>query len=123
MRLILHDVRQFKFKQDLLWVGITTLATIIIWIAYSVYAAFSLSNPDPEIGQLLKPINPTLDKTVLTQLQEYYEPPADFTILIRQKDGDSSRVVTLGTNVLNETETTDETLNPAPSSTVSATLP
>ena len=99
MRLIIHNANQFKLKQDLLWVGVSTLATVIIWIIYSVYVAFTQSTVDPQINKYLTPINPTLDKAVLAQLEDRYLPPDSFTILVRQEFGESSRIVPLGTPV------------------------
>lgn len=124
MRLILHDANQFKFKQDLLWVGVSTLATVIIWIMYSIYAAFTQTTIDSEVQQMLSPINPTLDKSVLTKLEDVYYPPENYTILVKQEVGDSTRVVPLGTDIPLEIEeefiSDDET---PPDSTISAVFP
>ena len=99
MRLILHDANQFKFKQDLLWVGVSTLATVVIWIMFSIYSAFTQTTIDPEVQKMLSPINPTLDKSVLAKLEDVYYPPDNYTILVKQEVGDSTRVVPLGTDI------------------------
>lgn len=105
MQLVLHNAKNLKFKQDLLWVGVSTLATIIIWIIYSIYVAFTTPTTDNEINKLLTPINPILDKETLSQLEDVYYPPETYTILVKQEVGESSRVVPLGTEVPEDLET------------------
>lgn len=81
MRLIIDDVRHLKLRENLLWLGTITLVTVLIWIFYSIYAAFTKPFEDPQIAGLLKPFNPELDQEAITLLGEEVVPPADFTII------------------------------------------
>lgn len=97
MRLILTKASHFKMKQNLLWFGTTTFVTVLFWIIYSVYIAFSHTEVDPQVQQLLTPLNPTLNEETLAIFEDRYQPPDEYTILVKQGDGDSSQVVPLGT--------------------------
>jgi hypothetical protein len=82
MRIIIQDVKHLKIKQDLLWIGTTTLVTIILWVAYAIYTAFNQSSIDPAIKKLLEPLNPSLDQTALEVVKQRFVVPDDFTILV-----------------------------------------
>jgi hypothetical protein len=79
MRIIIQDVKHYKLKQDLLWVGTATLVTVIIWVAYSIYLAFNKTTVDPEVNRLLQPLNPSLDQQTLMSLDDRFTPPDQFT--------------------------------------------
>lgn len=55
---------------SILTVAVITTVTIIFWIFFSVYQILT-SKPDVDIpAQLLKPINPTLNQEILSNLNE-----------------------------------------------------
>ena len=122
MRLMLQDANQFKFKQDLLWVGVSTFATVLIWIFYSIYVAFTQTTIDTEVQSMLTPINPTLDKSVLSLLEDVYYPPEDYTILVRQEVGESTRIVPIGTQIPTDPEEFSFE-DPTPDASESAVFP
>jgi uncharacterized protein YpuA (DUF1002 family) len=95
MRLLFSNVSQFKFKRDMLTLTVMTFVTVIFWIIYSVYAAFSKSTVDPSIQQLLTPLNPTLNQEVLALFNDRYQPPTDFNILIVVGEENDERIVPL----------------------------
>jgi hypothetical protein len=120
-------MNQFKLKEDLLWVGVSTLVTAILWIVYAIYNAFAQITTDPEVQSLLKPLNPVLDHQVLSQLDDYYRPPDDYTILVKKSVDESFVIVPLGTSVSDpppeinpETTPIDETQVPTPEPTPSS---
>ena len=96
MRLLITDAEQFKVKQDLMWVGVLTLVTAIVWIVYSIYLAYNTSTIDPEVSTLLDPLNPTLDQETLSLVADRFEPPQEFTILVIQDSESGGNVVPLG---------------------------
>ncbi len=81
MRLIVHDYKHLKLKQDLLWVGTSTLVTVIFWIAYAVYSSFTKEYSDPLIEQLATPLDPTINQEVLNSLSDRHVPPEPFVVL------------------------------------------
>ena len=88
MRLIIEDTKHLHFAQEMLWVGTFTLVTVVIWISYSIYLTFVKPTIDPDISQLLEPLNPTLDQATLQNLNNRFNPPTNFTIL-NQSNGAS----------------------------------
>ena len=90
MRLLITDAEQFKIKHDLMWVGVLTFVTAIVWIVYSIYVAYNTSTVDPEVTALLDPLNPTLDQQTLSLVADRFEPPKDFTILVKDSESGSS---------------------------------
>lgn len=51
-------------------IGVLTLITIFFWIAFEVYRGFSIK-PAPAVPtEILSPINPALDESVLNKLQQ-----------------------------------------------------
>lgn len=79
MRFLIQDTKQFSFAKEMLWVGVITLITVIIWIIYGVYVAFSTPTIDEDVSALFKPLNPTLDQDTLNQLETRFIPPPNFT--------------------------------------------
>ena len=75
MRLIIQDSKHLKLKQDLLWIGTTTLVTVIIWIVYAIYSAYNQPTFDSDIEQLITPLNPSLDQETLLSLEDRFVPP------------------------------------------------
>lgn len=98
MRLLISNANQFKVKQDLMWVGILTFVTALVWITYSIYLAYNTSTIDSEVSALLDPLNPTLDQETLSQVSNRFKPPEDFLILVRQESEGTSSIVPLGEN-------------------------
>jgi hypothetical protein len=86
MRIIIQDVKHLKIKQDLLWVGTATLATVVIWIGYAIYMAFNVTTVDPAVKKLLTPLNPSLDQQALTILDNRFIPPDNFTPIVTLGD-------------------------------------
>lgn len=82
MRIIIQDVKHLKLKQDLLWVGTATLVTVIFWVAFAIYTAFSKTSVDPSVQKLLTPLNPSLDQEALAVLDDQFIPPESFTPLV-----------------------------------------
>lgn len=95
MRLIIQDSKHLKLKQDLLWIGTTTLVTVIIWIAYAIYSAYNQPAFDPDIEELIAPLNPSLDQETLLSLENRFIPPEPYTILVMAGEGQEQYMVPL----------------------------
>jgi hypothetical protein len=86
MRLMIDNTRHLKFKENLLWLGTTTLVTVVIWVVYAIYIAYNKPQLDPEVQALLTPLNPQLDQEAIKMLGEPVIPPENFTPIIIQKE-------------------------------------
>lgn len=86
MQLIVDNPQHFKFKENLLWLGLSSLITAFIWISYSIYDVYISSNIDPEVEQLLEPLSPHLDDEVLGKLSSRVRPDEEFTVIIVNED-------------------------------------
>jgi hypothetical protein len=95
MRIIIQDIRHLQLKQDLLWVGTATLATVIIWIAFAIYTAFNQNTTDLEVKKLLTPLNPSLDQQALSYLSDRYVPPLEFNPIIIEKEGSIKKITSV----------------------------
>jgi len=106
MRLIINSANQFKIKQDLLWMIVTTFVTIIIWIGYSIYLAYHKPTLDTQVTSLLTPLEPTLNKEALKLLAERIEVPSDFTILVKNENLNSDITIPFNqeTNLIDSNE-------------------
>lgn len=95
MRLILENASQLKFKENMLWIGVMTLATVFIWVSYSVYSAVNKSTIDPNVNKLLTPLNPNLDQELLADLDNRFKPADQFTIYALSGEQGSSQLITI----------------------------
>lgn len=66
-----------RHKANLFFVEIVTLIAIIVWIAVSVYAAYSHNQLDNSIQSLLTPLTPILDIDALEQYKSTRIYPSD----------------------------------------------
>lgn len=83
MRILFQSANQLKYREEMLWLGTTTLATVIIWIIYAVYVAYNTPVVDEQVQNLLKPLTPTLDATTLQGLNQRYTPQEPYTIIVQ----------------------------------------
>lgn len=117
MRILIQTASQLKFKEELLWLGTTTLATVIIWIIYAVYVAYNTPMVDPDVQSLLRPLNPTLNDEILKTLPGRYVPQEPYTILVYPEGAAEARPAPMGIRGEGTTETPVETV-PATSSAI-----
>lgn len=108
MRILFQSANQLKYREEMLWLGTTTLATVIIWIIYAVYVAYNTPVVDEQVQNLLKPLTPNLDATTLKGLNQRYTPQEPYTILVQP-----------GTNPIRSTTSTtpSQSTNPAATDT------
>jgi hypothetical protein len=104
MRILFQSANQLKYREEMLWLGTTTLATVIIWIIYAVYVAYNTPVVDEQVQNLLKPLNPNLNATTLQGLTQRYTPQEPYTIIVQP-----------GTSPIRSTTSTtsSESTNPA----------
>lgn len=70
MNKALIELNQLRHKQYLMYLLVFSLVTIVIWVGVSLFASQTTSQVDPELTQLSKPLNPTIDVSTLTKLQQ-----------------------------------------------------
>jgi len=58
-----------KKTPTLVALSVLTTLTILSWVAFELYRAFSLEPPQEVREELLAPINPSLDRGLLDELQ------------------------------------------------------
>lgn len=51
-------------------IGILTLITIVFWVGFEIYRTFTQKPEAPVAENIITPLNPTLDQTVLSKIQE-----------------------------------------------------
>jgi hypothetical protein len=77
-----------RLKASLLYLGIATLITVMVWISVSLYASLSKPVIDPHIQTIIKPLNPGLDSQVLIDYNATRtRPPDQFQIISTVKEG------------------------------------
>lgn len=77
-----------KLRAGLLYVGVVTVITVVIWVSVSIYASYSKPSIDPDIQAIIKPINPSLDNQVLINYSSSrVRPPEQFQIISMIKEG------------------------------------
>ncbi len=93
MRIIIQDAKHLKLKQDMLWIGTTTLVTVVVWVGFAIYTAFNQTKVDTSVSKLLTPLNPSLDQEALAILDKQVNLPTEFSVLVITKDRPSINVL------------------------------
>lgn len=60
-------------NKDMIFLLVISILTVIIWVGFDVYRAFTKTEPVVEADQFLEPLNPTLNLTVFTELNSRIE--------------------------------------------------
>lgn len=91
MKLQLLNRSVDKMRVNLMYVGIITVVTIVVWVSVSIYTSYSKPSIDPEILEVIKPINPSLDNQVLLNYStSRIRPPEQFQIISIIKEGNQT---------------------------------
>lgn len=59
--------------RDIVVLLISTLITVVAWVGFEVYRAYTKINPPEGIESYLTPLSPTLDTSVLDELEKRNE--------------------------------------------------
>lgn len=100
----------FRIQQQLLYIFIFTFVTVIIWIGGSLFRSQRSTGISPDLLELAKPLNPTINPTTMAEIESrtfYSQEDLDnFVIyrLISSQDGAVQRIVPI-TSDLTEIET------------------
>lgn len=88
MKLHLANRKLDKLKANLMYIGIITIITVLVWMGVSIYSSYSKKTIDPNIQAIIKPINPRLDSPVLINFStSRVRPPEQFQIVSLAKEG------------------------------------
>lgn len=88
-----------RFKQQALYLMIFSFVTIVIWIGGSLFSSQKRTGIAPELLELAKPLNPTINTVLLEELEARKNYTAEelqyFQVykVIKSKDGRMQRVV------------------------------
>lgn len=121
------EMNRLKTNQQILTILVLLFICMIFWIIVSLFSSQNSTKISPEISQMAKPFNPTLDASVLDTLDSKRvlseEELADFPIFVIQRDptDQTETIVELGTRQPATTTTT--TTPPTTSTTTPATTP
>lgn len=121
------EVSRLKTNQQLLTILVLLFICMILWIIISLFSSQNSTKITPEILEMAKPFNPTLDSSVLDTLDTKKvltdEELTNFPIYVIQRDplDQSERIVELGTSTPSTTpaptQQTTTTPSPTPVST------
>ena len=81
MRIIIKDLKHWKFKRDILTIGILTLVAVILWIAIEVYQTYTQTTIAGNIKKQLEPLSPSIDTQVIDSLKNRFRPPQTFSVV------------------------------------------
>lgn len=76
--------QEYKFGKNMLILSITTLITVIVWVGYEVYSAYSQATVPRIIRELIKPLNPTIDEAAIEDIKEKYQIPEEELNVVTQ---------------------------------------
>lgn len=63
-------MKKTGIEKDVILLLVTTLITVAVWVGVDVYRAFTFHAIPTDIAQLLTPINPSLQTSVLDNLEQ-----------------------------------------------------
>lgn len=110
-----------KNKQQLLYLMLFSLATVIIWVTISLITSQKKPGISPELQKLAIPLNPTLNQETLRKIEQkqYFSEDdlREFPIykIITSSNGIDEKVVTIGTAEEDIFPTTPPAPSPEPS--------
>ncbi len=82
MQLLQNNQAIGKLKINILYLSVITLITALSWIGFSVYQSFSKNTIDITIQKIIKPINPNLDTSALSEFKSTRSSaPKEFQII------------------------------------------
>lgn len=62
------SLNQLARRQQLLYLMMFTFATILVWVAISLFSSQKKTQISPELQALAKPLNPTLNRSILDRI-------------------------------------------------------
>jgi len=85
-----------KIRATIFYFGLLTLVTVIVWISTGIYFSYTKSTIDPEMTNLIKPLNPVLDLEALeTYASGRVVPPETFQIVTIVGEGKKQTISSL----------------------------
>jgi len=77
-------MEEYKFGKNMLILSVMTLITVIVWVSYEVYRAYTQTTVPQIIKELMTPLNPTIDEAVMETIKEKYQIPEEELNIITQ---------------------------------------
>jgi hypothetical protein len=99
------DLAMLRTNQQFLAIAILFLVSVIVWVGYGLITSQQVVNISAEQKMLAQPLTPTLDISVVSELEQkpYFEPSVlnDFTIykLVSLDDVGLERAVPIDTDI------------------------
>lgn len=117
MKLTVEHPDSIRTRYNLFVIGTFTLAASVIWIGYSLYDTYSTSTVDPEVQDLLSPLDPSIDIEIINELETRIQPPTDFVITAIGGTGNDQRIITINPSgdidpAISDPDSEDQTILP-----------
>jgi len=81
-----REIAGLKIRQQVLYILIFTLVTIIVWVFFSLFLSQKKEASDPQLLQLAKALNPNLDTQIIGELERKRQyVPADLANFVIYK--------------------------------------
>ena len=93
MRYILKDVRQWKIRYDLLRFGILTLVVVLFWAGIELFNTYSSTTIPEDYSEEIKPLNPTLDLEMISEIESRVDAPEEFEVLVGEDVDVSTQII------------------------------
>jgi hypothetical protein len=65
-----NAIKSLQQKQGFLRLLIFSLATVMVWVAFSLFLSQQQTGISPELQKLAKPLNPNIHLEVISQIQQ-----------------------------------------------------
>lgn len=75
---------EYKFGKNMLILSIMTLITVIVWIGYEVYHAYTQTTVPKIIKELIKPLSPNIDEVTIEDIKKKYQIPGEELNVVTQ---------------------------------------
>lgn len=86
--------RIYIFKTRIITIGVLTLITGFLWIAFDVYHSYTENKITPDVQRQIEPLNPKLQTAVLDQLVSRRDININFDLPYPYIDDSSSSNIT-----------------------------
>jgi len=76
--------QEYKFGKNILLLSIMTLITVIVWVGYEVYSAYTQTTVPRVIKELIRPLSPSIDEATIEDIKGKYQIPEEELNIVTQ---------------------------------------
>ncbi len=99
------QLQQLRRNQQLLYVLLFSLVTVVIWVGVGLFSSQRSSRIDPYLLTIARPLNPNINEEIITEIEgkRHYSQAelSEFTIfkLLKTQDGKQQQLVNIETSL------------------------